>query len=77
MQILTSSSMVNPTSRASIENNNNSNSNNNNNSSSNNNNHNDSNNNNNNSNEMSQANSAVSIEYPAEQITSTIGKSFK
>lgn len=31
------------------------------------------NNNNNNSNEMSQANSAVSIDYPAEQITSTIG----
>lgn len=28
---------------------------------------------NNNSNEMSQANSAVSIDYPAEQITSTIG----
>lgn len=49
MQILASSSMVNPTSRTSIENNNN------------------------NSNEMSQANSAVSINYPAEQITSTIG----
>lgn len=84
MQILTSSSMVNPTSRASIENNNNSNSNNNNNNGSSNNNtnnnnndNNDSNNNNNNSNEMSQANSAISIEYPAEQITSTIGKLFK
>lgn len=32
------------------------------------------NNNSNNSNEMSQANSAVSIDYRAEQITSTIGK---
>lgn len=50
MQVLASSSMVEPTSRASIENNNN------------------------NSNEMSQANSAMSIDYPLEQVTSTIGK---
>lgn len=49
MQILASSSIVDPTSRASIENNNNI------------------------SNDMSQANSVISIEYPAEQITSTIG----
>lgn len=60
MQILASSSIANPAQRASVENNNNKNS--------------SSNNNNNNSNEMSQANSAVSIDYRAEQITSTIGK---
>lgn len=51
MQILAPNSMVDPTSRTSIENNNN-----------------------NNSNELSQANSVISIDYPAEQITSTIGE---
>lgn len=63
--------MVEPTSRTSMENNNNNNNNSNNNSNNNNSSHN----NNNNSNEMSQANSAVSIDYPAEQITSTIDNS--
>lgn len=53
MQILASSSMVDPTSRTSTENNNN------------------------NSNDMSQANSVISIDYPAEQITSTIGRFLK
>ncbi|XP_055309969.1 protein pecanex [Sitodiplosis mosellana] len=48
MQILAPNSMVDPTSRTSIENNNN------------------------NSNEISQANSVISIDYPAEQNTSTI-----
>lgn len=67
MQILASSSMVDPMSRASIETNNNNNSNVNNNGSNNNNI------NNNNSNELSQANSAISIDYP-EQVTSTIGE---
>lgn len=60
--------MVEPTSRTSMENNNNNNNNSNDNNNS-------SHNNNNNSNEMSQANSAVSIDYPAEQITSTIDNS--
>lgn len=59
--------MVDPMSRASIETNNNNNSNVNNNGSNNNNI------NNNNSNELSQANSAISIDYP-EQVTSTIGE---
>lgn len=49
MQILASSSIVDPASRASMEHNND------------------------NSNDMSQANSIISMEYPAEQITSTIG----
>lgn len=50
MQVLASSTLANPTSRTSMENNHG------------------------NSNEMSQANSAVSIDYPAEQVTSTIGE---
>lgn len=49
MQILASSSVVDPTLRASIENKNNV------------------------SNDMSQANSVISMDYPAKQITSTIG----
>lgn len=56
MQVLTSNTINDPTSRTSIANSNN-----------------------NNSNEMSQAvsqaNSVISIDYPPEQITSTIGKS--
>lgn len=49
MQILASSTMIDPISRTSIENNNN------------------------NSNDMSQANSVISIDYPAERLTSTMG----